>query len=162
MSPKRDHLLAHARTIHGATGKLIADITESESLVCLPGNPNHIRWLTGHILGSVAVRQRIVGGPLTIPGEWDKLFARGGAVPADVAAMPPMAELRDSLTKFWAEEQKAISGLTDDYLSAEADILMGWKAVRFDAALFFLSHEFYHAGQISLIRRSLGRDRMFG
>ena len=31
-----------------------------------------------------------------------------------------------------------------------------------NAALFFCTHEFYHAGQITTLRRLLGRERSFG
>jgi len=73
-----------------------------------------------------------------------------------------MGEIRGRLREDHERLQKAIRSASPDDLERGNEIRPGWKQNATDAVHFFAAHEFYHAGQIALIRRTLGRTGAFG
>ena len=158
----KEHLLGHLKTIHGSIKRLIDDISEEEAIVCLPGNPNHIKFLVGHISTTAAFALTVAGAKPDCPGEWMKLFARGAQVSADISVYPPIDEIRSRLYTLHAALEEFVAKSDEAALDKVNAIRPGWDENAMDGVLFFCAHDFYHAGQIALIRHALGRERMFG
>ena len=158
----QNHLYRIVRTVHGATRRLLDDVTEEESLVTVPGCPNHIRWLAGHLVTGTAMALAAAGAPVELPAGWPALFERGAPVAADAGSFPPMREIRDRLYADHARLQDALRRAKPEELERENEIQPGWKQNATDAVHFFTVHEFYHAGQIAMVRRALGRAGAFG
>lgn len=158
----KEHLLGHMKLIHGAIRKLLDDVSEQESLVSLPGNPNHIRFLAGHMTSTAAMALVAAGGSADYPETWKNLFGRGAEVSLDVAVYPAMAEVREKLMALYADLEEFVAHADEASLEQKNALRPGWEMNATDAVLFFTSHDFYHAGQIAMIRHALGRDRMFG
>ncbi|MBI5266884.1 MAG: DinB family protein [candidate division Zixibacteria bacterium] len=160
--PKVDNLLYLLKTTHGATMKTLDGISEADSLVTIPGNPNHIRWITGHLAASAVHQARALGVTAAIPSEWSAPFGRGVEPVADNSLYPSMEALRLKLGELHEVIQSGTEGKSDAELDVEIEVIPGWKATVMNFANFFCIHEFYHAGQVAMIRHTLGKTRLFG
>ncbi len=103
-----------------------------------------------------------MGEKADIPHDWMLKFKRGADRPGDRASFPPFVEVRAALYGIYAKADKAAAGITDESLDSEIAMLPTWKDRTFHYITFFLTHDFYHAGQVALIRRHLGRKGTFG
>jgi uncharacterized damage-inducible protein DinB len=160
--PKIDNLMYLLKTSHGATRKTLDGISEEESLVTIPGNPNHIRWITGHMVASITRQAQALGVTVNVPKEWITLFDRGVSPTADNSLYPSMEALRSKLAELHSAIENGAIGKTDAELDAQVEIIPGWKDSAMNFANFFCIHEFYHAGQVAMIRHTLGKTRLFG
>lgn len=163
MAPStQDYLVKHITTIHGAIRRLLDDITEAESVVVIGQTNNHVKWLAGHLAVTSVLAGKALGGNLSFPEQWMNLFRRGADVQSDLSAFPPIDEIRKKLYDLFYEVEQLAASADEKHLNTERDIAPNWKDAPVEAVLFLTAHDFYHAGQIAMIRRHLGRDRMFG
>ena len=158
----RDIVRRHMAFVHQAIQKLVIDVTEEESLRTVANNPNHIKWLTGHMVYTTVLAGKALGGKISLPEGWEELFRTGAEVTRHQNAFPPMELIRERLVDYQTMIQEFIEHVDDADLVSEVDIAPGWRSPRASAVLFLTAHDFYHAGQIAMIRRELGRERSFG
>ncbi len=140
---------------------ILEDVTEPESLITVDKIPNHIRWLTGHIVYSDGTMLIKLGDTTD---DWERLkdlFTGGSELADDPSVYPSMAELRNWLNDIHNRTIKAIDNIDESALAEEVGE-EGEKRAVWQRICFLLMHEFYHAGQIVNIRRALGRERPFG
>ena len=147
---------------HGPVLKAIDGVTEEESLERGRDNTNHIRWITGHLLGSTGMAVKLLKGQTSYPQEWNQLFIRGAEFSEDPSVYPSMEDLRVNLKQAYSELRAAVNKCEIEYLETEREIFPGWTTTPAKAVMFLLRHEFYHMGQIATLRRILGRERLFG
>jgi hypothetical protein len=159
---KRDNMAWHTSMVQGAIRKLLEDVTEDESFVTVGDSPNHICWQTGHLLFTAAMRLQALGQKADIPHDWVQMFGRGAKHPGDRSAFPTFSELRTTLFAAYTQADKAVAETSDEYLDSEIAIFPTWKDRALHYVTFFLTHDFYHAGQVAIIRRHLGRNGTFG
>lgn len=159
---KRENLRFLFKSNHGAARKLIDDITEDESMFRGKDNINHICWQTGHLVYNAGLILNILGDNSAIPEKWIELFKRGAEFHDDNSVYPAMSELKKKLYSLYEQLSCALDGITDAFLDEKIDIVPGWNETRMNGILFFCTHEFYHCGQIVIIRRLLGREQPFG
>jgi uncharacterized damage-inducible protein DinB len=57
---------------------------------------------------------------------------------------------------------KLLEKATDARLDETVELSPDWKETPMNGIFFFLKHEFYHLGQIAVVRKALGRERTFG
>ncbi len=146
-----------------ATGMLLEGITEEESIFRGEYNVNHIRWLTGHVVLHAYKRLRALRNDVTIPDNYEKLFGRGSELTDNTSEYPSLDALRKELDDVHDKTLKYLETLSADDLDKEIETLVaGRKSKSIDAASFLCMHEFYHAGQIATLRRTLGHERTFG
>jgi len=148
--------------VQGAIRKLLEDLSEDESFVTIGDSPNHICWQTGHLLFTTSLRLEALSQKADIPCEWVKMFSRGAKHPGDRSAFPPFVDLRATLLSAYLQADKAVADISDEYLDSEIAIFPTWKDRAYHYITFFLTHDFYHAGQMAMIRRHLGRTGTFG
>jgi uncharacterized damage-inducible protein DinB len=138
-------------------------ISDSESILRLDGKGNHMRWLAGHLTG---IRYRFVkrlGGQIEDYPHTDKYVLKDVPVPPNARALDPTIDyptLKETLEQ-WNKASEimiaAIGKLSEAQLNAESPFSppFGGNTV-LDSLAFLPLHEFYHIGQMSLIRTILG------
>lgn len=159
---KKDNLKHMIQYNQEAVKKLLDDITEEESLNPTRGLVNHIKWQTGHLAYSVDFMIKIMGGEMSLPEEWIQPYKGGVELPEDDSVFPKFEEIRGKLYELYDKINGMFDNVTDEFLDEVAELSEGWKEVRLHALNFFCTHEFYHAGHITIIRKNLGRERPFG
>ncbi|MFH2035257.1 MAG: DinB family protein [Candidatus Zixiibacteriota bacterium] len=159
---KKEHLKDTFGSNQRAAKALLNDITEEESINNARGLTNHIKWQTGHIAYTLDAMVRILGGKAVLAEEWAAPYRGGVELAKDNTVYPPFAEIRGNLYKLYDRLNELIENASDDFLNGIAELSNDWKAQRFNSLIFFCKHEFYHLGQIAIIRKHLGRDRAFG
>lgn len=159
--PKSDNLQYLIDTNRAALKRLLDDVSEEESLQRGNDNLLHIRWQTGHLVHSMGSMVRVLGQAYEHPEGYEKLFAAGSEISDDPSIYPNFAALRQQLYDLHDQAHIAAGRLSDPDLDRDLPRPSGQKMKVMDAAQFLCMHTFYHAGQITVIRRILGRERPF-
>ena len=137
----------------------LEDISHEDSLFAPERGGNCINWIVGHILNS---RNRLFGF-VGLDQVWDASHAEvygRGTVP--LTSSDKAIPLDTLVQVFDASQERLIAHLkamSADALNAalpEPHKLFG-KTVE-TAVAFSAFHELYHVGQVSLLRRALGRE----
>jgi hypothetical protein len=123
------------------------------------GSPNHIAWITGHIVSNRYMLATILG--LTAREPFAELFESGKGIQED-ARYPSMKSLADGWDALAEKVIAKLESLTEDDLEADPPIA---TPVVSDNTLrgfitFLAHHEAYHIGQLSLARRFFGYEAM--
>jgi hypothetical protein len=125
---------------------------------------NHLQWIAGHLTNSrygVASGLGIEAGfpykeqytDPTEPPPYNRTISSS-------VKYPSLTEIKKSWNDLAASFTEKISGLSDEQLSSGIPFPVP-TGKTFQALLAFLaSHESYHIGQMSIIRKSLGLDAM--
>ncbi|UCD17003.1 MAG: DinB family protein [Candidatus Zixiibacteriota bacterium] len=159
---KKENLLFLLKSNHGALKMLLDDVSEEESMVRGEHDHNHIRWHTGHLIYAATLTLKTLDDEVQISEKWLGLFKGGSDVSDESADYPAMAELREKLYDLHARMQERVVSISDADLDRKVEITPGFESIAMNGALFFCTHEFYHAGQIANMRKIIGRERAFG
>jgi uncharacterized damage-inducible protein DinB len=141
--------------------RLLADVSHEESLRVPELGGNSINWTVGHILVARSKLLGILGADVDWQGEMTALYGQeSGPLRAAVAKkLPDLVERLESTMGLLAEAiAKASSTLNDP-----CDILPHVKSggTVGDRIGSYVCHEAYHAGQIGMLRRLLGKPGLF-
>lgn len=130
-----------------------------ELLVSIPaGAKNHILWELGHILWTqnYMVTWGCAGGD-RLPKEWEEKFGYGSKVVSNIDEYPPFDEIKNELERCREAVKNYIRSLSIDELESPPKNFPKESAPnKFYIFNHFLTHEAYHVGKISLLRRLLG------
>ncbi|MEK6799822.1 MAG: DinB family protein [Planctomycetota bacterium] len=147
------------------TLRLIADL-EGADWSFQPGlGLAHPLWLCGHLACSqdILIFGRCLGQSGVIDDSFKSHFAIGGPVKSTTEhKYPPLSDVLSTMRDVHAKTLEAVRGMSDDLLAQPAFAGDGksphphYKDKR-GAASHCSRHEAFHAGQIALIRRLLGR-----
>ncbi len=120
---------------------------------------NHIKWVAGHLLNTrLTSINKIAGGQ---PDDsYAAQFGRGVALDAN-AVYPPITEITDKWKAASGAISEGITQIPEDVLNAPSPA----KAPIADDSIrgllsFLVSHEAYHIGQLSLLRKLVGKEAM--
>lgn len=138
---------------YGALFRNLEGITHEDSLIAPKTGGNCINWVLGHI---VATRNRL----LPLVGEqpiWPRemAFRYSGREGADWARENAL-NLRDIETDLARSQQQLLTAL-DGMNEQTMSVLTNDGRPVADVVGFFQFHETYHAGQIALLRRVVGK-----
>ena len=158
----KDNLKVQFKSNQDALKVLLDDVTEQESLDRAGGICNPIIWQTGHLAWCADTIVWLLGGKREFPDDWKVIFEYGAKLPEDDTAFPPFKEVRDKLYELQSKANGALDAFDESKFAEEVQIEADWKAKRIDALFSFGKHDFYHAGQITVLRNQLGRERPFG
>jgi hypothetical protein len=138
---------------------VLDSITEADANFRENDRINHIKWVAGHALNTrLTSMAKIVGRqPDETYAGW---FARGVALDPN-AKYPPIAEIAAKWKDAAPALSEGIAHIPEEVLSAPApakapiadDTVRGFLS-------FVISHEAYHIGQLSLLRKLAGKDAM--
>jgi uncharacterized damage-inducible protein DinB len=134
-------------------------ITDTDANARKNENINHIKWVAGHLLDSRLTNIAKMTG-MQPDDTYTAQFGRGMALDPK-AAYPPITEI----TAKWKETATAlsegISKIPEEVLAAPSPA----KAPIADDTIrgllsFIVSHESYHIGQLSILRKMAGKEAM--
>jgi len=157
---KRTLVKDHLQFLHSALKKILETFDEEESMHQLYDDMNHPRWQTGHMTGSAYAMLRLLGENLQEPEDTEKLFGSGSQLKKDPTEYPAFSELKDRLYKLWARIYDRLDKVEESLMDEETSF-GEWKPTKYEALMFLGAHDFYHAGQLTLTMRSLGKERPF-
>lgn len=139
----------------------LADVSHTESLLVPSGASNNINWLLGHIIATRAEMLRFLGAaPLwnTEQAELYKPEAR------EKFRQHPAAldELKSALSQSLTILERGLAAFEPRWGEATGrKPLFGEAETALHRILYLACHEAYHAGQIGVIRRLLGKPGLF-
>jgi hypothetical protein len=136
--------------------RLLEDIGDKETLDCAGGLCNPIRWQAGHLAWSTDLVAWLLDGRKSLPENWIGLFEYGCGAPDENTVFPPFAEIREKLYELQAKTNGLLEVFDEKKFADEVELTENWRMNRLDAILFFGKHDSYHAGQITILRKSLG------
>jgi hypothetical protein len=120
---------------------------------------NAMLWVAGHVVQTRAMLLGFLGDP--VDTGWGKLFDRGAQV-VDRSAYPSRDEIERVMRDVSPRLHAKLASVPDDVLARPATLnVPGLKTVA-DELAFFALHDSYHVGQLSYIRKSLGRPGLAG
>lgn len=134
------------------------DITEEHARAHVAGSPNHISWITGHLVSTRYMLGSVLG--LTDKEPFPALFERGQGIQDD-AAYPSMKQLTAGWDELAEKIMERLESLNEDDLNADPPIQTPVAENTLRGFITFICHhEAYHIGQLSLIRRIFGYEPM--
>ena len=155
------YTLGHSRD---NTVSLLAEIPEDKLLHQPFEGANHALWVMGHLAVTDDWLAGVYdGGGKTLPEQYERLFGMGSKPVNDSGAYPPAAKVRQSFDAACRRLQGAIAGASEAGLAEPLPKeLEGFAPDKLAMALKLAWHEGLHAGQLTVIRKSLGIAPMFG
>ena len=139
---------------HTTITRNLDSVTESEALVRPEDGGNCINWIVGHLL----LHRDRVHDLLGLPAAWSQelgpsdLYRRGATGIMSETAVP-LATMRAELTRSQEAVLERLPRLSAQRLAERATNTMTVE----ERLAFFGVHEGYHAGQVGLLRRLLGK-----
>ena len=145
---------------------VLSDINNEESKIRLSGKTNHLAWIAGHLVVirfGLAVRfglRRNKYPHLDLFVKKD--IPPPNAKPLDESYNYPVL---DETLEYWNSYSEYLTSklpaLTEEQLNFELpfDTPIGGKTI-LESLAFTASHEAYHIGQMSIIRKSIGHTAM--
>jgi hypothetical protein len=128
------------------------------------GLPTHIAWQIGHLAVSeygllmFRMRGRHPEDLDLIPGHFRKAYSRQTTPNPDASVQPSADELQERLARVHELAMSELNAIDPGMLLDPVDMPYAAYPVKLGAILFCPMHEQIHAGQIGLLRRSLGLD----
>ena len=134
------------------------DITEEHAKAHFGGSPNHIVWITGHLVSTRYMLGTVLG--LTDREPYPKFFEGGKGIQEDID-YPSINKLTAGWEEFAEKLTDRMESLTEDELQADPPIQtpIGDGTLR-GFITFICHHEAYHIGQLSILRRHFGYEPM--
>lgn len=129
--------------------------SHEESLIAPDTGGNCANWVLGHVVFHRDFVLDILGGQRFWTPEEGQVYATGSR-PLEAAHARKLEVLRDNLHRAHERLMTVLEAKTEADLSAEITTPRG--TITLGQRLAFLAgHELYHAGQIALLRRILGK-----
>ena len=144
------------------TMTLLADLSDDDWFWSPPEYVTHIAWQVGHLAmseyGLTLFRQRgrVSEDMELMSGKFRKLFLRGSEPKADRAVYPAPSEILEVLDRVHQQMRVEVPTF-EDMLDEEIGPPHAAFATKYGALLFCANHEMIHAGQIGMLRRSIGK-----
>ena len=140
---------------------LINDMKDDPLAQPTSAGGNHATWILGHIVRSESdlLDCFILGRPNRFP-EYEGLFAMGTTPTANAADYPSIDELLTKFDEIRAASLAHLDTLTDDDLDARSHAAeeFGPHFATVGACYAAMStHTAFHAGQVAVVRRAVGR-----
>ncbi len=135
----------------------VADLSDGEMVMQPSGVPNHAAWTLGHLIYSCQGIAAELGSEPWLPETWESDFGYGSNPVPDRGGYPTKTELiklfADSTSRLRhallnTDESVLRRKLPDDELPTMAHMLLQ----------VVLGHTSYHAGQLAVWRRAIGKD----
>ncbi len=145
------------------TDKAFEGFDQSNAFEMPSEGGNHAAWVAGHLAQTCDWVLDRYGKAGALDPSYKDLFGQNSEPSTDATAYPPFAEL---LSKMKERRQALIDwfgALPDEKAAEELDEEARMFGQTFAGMMGALgAHENYHAGQLSVVRKKLGMDRIFG
>lgn len=139
----------------------VADLSDEDIVLQPPDVPNHAAWTLGHVIHSCQAMAGELGVEPWLPRDWESQFGYGSS-PTDVVSQYPskaalLAGLHEASqrlrTALLGMDQAALAEPLPDERVREILPTKGHALLQIVAA-----HAAYHAGQLAVWRRAIGRS----
>lgn len=144
---------------------LLSNVDDADWFRFPDGGVSHIAWQAGHLavceygLAIKRIRGAKPDDDQIIGAEAFQLFGKGSVPEADASKYPPVADIRELLTRVHTAALAELETLTDEAASESAgEPAHPMFGTKLEALRWCSAHEFLHAGQIGLLRRQLGNN----
>lgn len=136
----------------------LEDITQAQAVHQPFPGANHAAWIAGHIawaddffLTTLKPRKAV------LPETYTKLFGMGSTPTADASTYPKLEQLREKLSQLREEMVAWFGNMPEQQLHASLPKEFDGFAENFAMLMSTISwHEGMHAGQLTVLRKSLG------
>lgn len=154
--------VAHLRTlyfvIHRTVRRNLEGVSHEESLRSPEPFGNNANWVLGHLVDSAEGVLGLLGQPRVLDSGALARYRRGTSPLIDAAEALPL----ERLLEVWDEASKRINvglkSIPEERIDAPVPADLTWMGTTIGAAVAFVSfHQSYHAGQLGLLRRLLGK-----
>jgi uncharacterized damage-inducible protein DinB len=140
----------------------LSGVTHEESLKAPSGGGNCMNWIAGHILSSRDIVLKQLGSEPVLPENDSIPYQRGAGGLKPEHRCVILERLQEGLKKSSEILLEKLNGLSDDDLSQALDPsafpMPVEKPTKGLLLTLFLFHESYHAGQLGVCRRVLGKE----
>jgi uncharacterized damage-inducible protein DinB len=125
---------------------------------------NHLQWIAGHLTNSRYGIAAAIGLKASFP--YSDIYTDPSQPPPHNRALsgslkyPSLTEIKKSWNDLAAAFVEKISGLGSEQLTSGIPFPVPTGKTFLDLLSFIASHESYHIGQMSIIRKYLGLDAM--
>lgn len=163
LSVRLDMAMRQIEFARGYTLRLLEDLTDDQWFVCSAQYPTQIAWQVGHLAMSeygltlFQQRGRVSEDLDLMSGKFRKLFLRGSTPKTERDAYPEPAEIIAVLDRVHQQMRKEVPTF-EPFLDEEIGPPHAAFSTKLGALLFCSQHEFLHAGQIGMLRRTMGLD----
>jgi uncharacterized damage-inducible protein DinB len=130
-----------------------ADITHEEGCRPAPGGGNSFNWILGHLTAYRNDMLKLAGEPPVPMPERMEQYARGATGGADPASAVTIPEMLEVLNRSHAALKAKLETMPPSDFDRPLE-----KGTAGEAFAFLNFHETYHAGQLGLARRLLGKE----
>jgi uncharacterized damage-inducible protein DinB len=160
VQPVSKQFVLHTRLFNN----VLDDIEDDQGSERLGEHVNHMQWIAGHLTNSRYGAAAMLGLHARFPYA-DIYIDKTNPPPYNRAIdghikYPSLTEIKTSWNDLAPVFIEKISGLTNDELDAESKFMVPTGKTVLDFLSFIASHESYHIGQLSIIRKYLGKDAM--
>jgi len=138
----------------------VADLSEEDMVLQPPGIPNHAAWTLGHVIFSCQALAGELGIEAWLSSDWESRFGYGSSPTAVVSQYPSKAALLTMFGEASHRFQAALLGLNEMALAEPLpdEKVRGILPTKGHALLQVVAaHTAYHAGQLAVWRRVIGR-----
>ena len=154
----KTHLVAQLNASHECLLGQASDLDGDHLVHQLFEGANHCLWVLGHtaVTDNMLVGQIDESGKVELEGYWEK-FGMGSTPVADAAQYPTKAELLEVMAERRRTLLALVDGLDDAGLGrATTGPVKDFAPTIGELVRMIGWHEVMHAGQLSMVRRSLG------
>jgi uncharacterized damage-inducible protein DinB len=131
----------------------------SDWLEQTPGIPNPAIWILGHLAQSRARFLEMLTGETKHEAGWDELFGMGVEL-RDPSAYPSADACREVLEARLADLKSYLETATEEDLEGPPCVPSEYFKSKASVLSLLTHHEAHHSGVLSMIRRSLGNERL--
>ncbi len=153
-------LIQHFSFCQFTVMKNLAEVTDEDSLIAPDPGGNCANWILGHIVWGRGLAHKLIGAEPPMPDKEVEMYRRGGD---PIEKGTDVLYVDQLLAAFLSSQEVlkvALTGMTDEQFAAPKpegmDSPGGDSIGEQLAALAF--HEAYHAGQLGVIRRIMGKE----
>ncbi len=134
---------------------VLEGIDESETHTRMNDHVNHLKWLAGHLTHTRFSYNKLV--QLEPKPFYKELFGPGSQINPDID-YPSIEGIKEDWNAISAKISEALDNLPAEALAGEAPRVPFGKGTLGDYLDFIPHHEAYHIGQMSILRRFLGKE----
>ena len=164
LSPRLQDAVRQIEFARAYTLLSLEDLSDDDWYWCPEQMDTHIAWQAGHLavaqygLTLFLQRGRADVDSELMTGKFRKCFMKGTKPTRDRANYPEVAEIRQVMTRVHQQMRDEVGNFDGDHLDQPASPPHAAYATNFGSLLFASKHEFLHAGQIGMLRRSMGKE----
>lgn len=159
-----DNAIATLNRARRITLGLFEDIPEDKLTHQVTPGANHALWIAGHVAWTDEFFRTTLGGRQgVLPDHWTDLFGQGSTPVPDRSSYPAFPELRSIMSDRREELCAWFKAMEPDRLACPLPDKYESFAPNYCALITTIAcHETLHAGQLTVIRKSLGIAPKFG